>query len=103
MIWFDLLMAILMFLFGLYFYRSNGKATNLLTGYNLRSEEERKKYDEKDMSECYGKRMMMMSFPFLLGAVIDIFVNGIGCILAWIIWIILFLFLLIERTKREKK
>lgn len=37
----DLLVAVLMFLLGLYFYKSNGKAANFLTGYNMRSDEER--------------------------------------------------------------
>lgn len=31
MIFLDLLMAVLMFLFGLFFYKSKGKAANLLT------------------------------------------------------------------------
>ena len=32
----DLMMALCMFLFGRYFYKSKGKACNLLTGYNMR-------------------------------------------------------------------
>ena len=103
MIWFDLMMAVLMFLFGLYFYKSNGKAANFLTGYNMRSDEEQQKYDEKVMCKSYGKRMMIMAIPFLVGAVIDYFVSGIGCVIAWICWIILFILLLVDRTKRECK
>jgi len=99
----DLLVAVLMFLLGLYFYKSNGKAANFLTGYNMRSDEERKKYDEKAMCESYGTQMMIMATPFLIGAVIDYFVSGIGSLIAWICWIILFIRLLIDRTKREKK
>ncbi len=102
MIWFDLMMAVLMFLFGFYFYCSHGKGANLLTGYNMRSKEERKKYNEMEMCKCYGKRMMIMAIPFLLGVIIDSFAGGIGCILAWVIWIFLFLLLLLERTKKEK-
>ena len=99
----DLLMAVSMFLLGLYFYKSNGSATNFLTGYNMRSDEERKKYDEKAMCESYGKQMMIMASPFLIGAVIDYFVSGIGLLLAWICWIIFFIRLMIDRTKRERK
>lgn len=55
----------------LLFYRSNGKAVNFLTGYNMKSAEERKKYDEKKMCKDYGKRMMLWPIPFFIGAVID--------------------------------
>lgn len=101
MIWFDLLMAVLMFLFGLYFYKSKGKAANLLTGYNMRSDEERKQYNENELCKSYGVRLMIMAVPFLAGAVIDCFASGIGCLAAWICWIILFVLLLIDRTKKE--
>lgn len=101
-LWFDLPMAAVMFLFGLYFYRSEGKAARFLSGYNARSEEERKKYDEAEMCRCYGKRMMNMANPFLGGALIDVFKPGVGCVLAWIAWVILFGLLLLERTRRER-
>ena len=99
----DILVAVLMFLFGLYFYKSNGRAAGLLTGYNMRSDEERKNYDEKAMCKSYGIRMMIMAVPFLIGAVIDYFVLGIGSLIDWAGWIILFILLLIDRAKREKK
>ena len=103
MIIFDLSMAAIMFLFGVYFSRSNGKAAKLLTGYNTRSDEERKNFDEAAMCRGYGKRMMIMALPFLAGAVIDFFANGSGCVMAWIGWVVLFLLLLAERAKREKR
>ena len=43
---FDLMLAILFFLIGIYFYKSNGKAANFLTGYNMKSIDERKKFNE---------------------------------------------------------
>lgn len=42
----NLIMALCIFLIGLYFYRSKGKAADYLTGYNLRSEAQRKKVNE---------------------------------------------------------
>ena len=98
----DLLMALVTFLMGLYFYKSKGKAANLLSGYNRRSGEERKNFDEDSMCCCYEKRMMVMAIPFVAGAVIDVFWEGIGCALAWGVWIILFILLLVKRTKTEK-
>ena len=35
-------MAVIMFLFGIWFYRSKGQASNFLSGDNMKSAEERK-------------------------------------------------------------
>ena len=69
---FDFMMAVIMFLFGMWFYKSEGKATKFLSGYNMKSADERKKYDENAMCKAYGKRMMFMSVPFIIGIIIDI-------------------------------
>ena len=55
---FDFAMAVIMLLFGIWFYRSKGQASKFLSGYNMKSAEERKKYDENAMCKAYGKRMM---------------------------------------------
>ena len=59
------------------------------------------KYDENAMCKAYGKRMMFMSVPFIIGIIIDIQYQGIGCWIAWGIWLIMFVLLLIDRHKRE--
>ena len=99
---YDFSMAVLMFLFGIYFYKSKGKAARFLSGYNMKSEEERKKYDECFCVSAYGKRMMVMSLPFTVGIIIDIQYQGTGCLIAWMIWLIMFISLLIDRHKRER-
>ena len=115
---FDFMMAVIMFLFGMWFYKSEGKAANFLSGYNMKSADERKKYDENAMCKAYGKRMMFMSVPFIIGIIIDILIGiiidiligiiidiqyqGIGCWIAWGIWLIMFVLLLIDRHKRER-
>ena len=99
---FDFMMAVIMFLFGMWFYKSEGKAANFLSGYNMKSADERKKYDENAMCKAYGKRMMYMSIPFLIGIAIDCRYPGIGCLIAWGMWLVLFILLLIERHKREQ-
>ena len=107
---YDFSMAVLMFLFGIYFYKSKGKAARFLSGYNMKSADERKKYDENAMCKAYGKRMMFMSVPFIIGIIIDILIGiiidiqyqGIGCWIAWGIWLIMFVLLLIDRHKRER-
>ena len=98
---FDFAMAVIMFLFGIWFYRSKGQASKFLSGYNMKSAEERKKYDENAMCKVYGKRMMFMSIPFIAGMIIDIWYIGIGCLMAWVIWFVMFILLLMDRHKRE--
>jgi len=99
---FDIAMAVIMLAMGISFYKSNGKAADFLSGYNMRSAQERKKYDEKQMCRDYGKRMMYMAIPFLFGTVIDIWFTGVGCLVAWGLWLVMFSLLLIERHKRER-
>ena len=98
---FDFAMAVIMLLFGIWFYRSKGQASKFLSGYNMKSAEERKKYDENAMCKAYGKRMMFMSIPFIAGMIIDIWYIGIGCLMAWVIWFVMFILLLMNRHKRE--
>lgn len=99
---FDLGMAVIMFLFGICFVKSNGKAAAFLSGYNMKSKEERKQYDEKEMCRVYGNRMMWMALPFVVGAAIDLLYSGIGCLAACVIWTVQFVLLMKERMKREK-
>ena len=99
---FDFTMAVIMFLFGLYFYKSKGKAARFLSGYNMKSEDERKKFDENAMCKAYGKRMMVMALPFILGIMIDMQYQGIGCLIAWVAWIVMLILLLVDRHKRER-
>lgn len=98
---FDFMMAVIMFLFGIWFYKSDGKAARFLSGYNMKSAAERKKYNEKAICRVYGKRMMFMSVPFIIGIMIDIRYQGIGCLAAWVIWGVMFILLLIVRNKSE--
>ena len=99
---FDLVMASVFFLIGMLFYKSNGKAANLLTGYNMKSITERKKSDERKMCKDYGKRMMRWAIPLLGGAIIDICFPSKGLVIAWIIWGLMFILLLLERNKSER-
>ncbi len=91
-----------MFLFGIIFYKSDGKAVRFLSGYDMKTEEERRKYyEEKRMCRAYGKIMIFMSLPFIVGTVIDIFFNGTGYLIAWVMWVFLFILLIIDRYKRK--
>ena len=68
----------------------------------MKSEDERKKYDENAMCKAYGKRMIVMSLPFIVGIIIDTQYQGIGCLIAWVVWGVMFILLLVDRHKRER-
>ncbi len=99
---FDAVMALLNLGFGIYFFRSDGRAANLLSGYNLKSRAERSRFDEAKLCRAYGRLMMLGAIPFAVGALIDGFQPGLGCVLAWGGWLILFVALLVLRSKLEK-
>ena len=40
-------------------------------------------------------------FTFIAGMIIDIWYIGIGCLMAWVIWFVMFILLLMDRHKRE--
>ena len=95
---FDLSMACITFGFGLWFYKSNGRAAKYLSGYSVKSG----KYDEENMCKSYGKHMMGMAVPFLVGIAIDLWKAGLGCLIAWGAWFVLFVLLLNKRDRRER-
>ncbi|SHJ08445.1 protein of unknown function [Clostridium cavendishii DSM 21758] len=99
---FDLGMALLLLILGLCFYKSKGKASNFLTGYNSKSTNEIEGFDDEKMCKDYGKRMTIWAIPFLIGTIVDIFKSGVGCALAWIGYIILFIWHMVDRVKNEK-
>ena len=43
-----------------------------------------------------------LKVPFIIGIIIDIQYQGIGCWIAWGIWLIMFVLLLIDRHRRER-
>ncbi|MGB8451929.1 MAG: DUF3784 domain-containing protein [Anaerocolumna sp.] len=99
---FDLGMAVLSFILGLCFYKSKGKASDFLTGYNSKDANKRKYFDEEKLCKDYGKRMMLWAVPFLIGAIVDLFKPGVGCTLAWLGYSFLFIWHMYDRSKNEK-
>ncbi len=92
---FSLMMALILFLTGYRFYHSHGKASQYIAGFNTKSEEERRQYDESKLCRDYGKRIMLWSVPFLLGPALGLINLPIGAmvetagftaLLGWHIW-----------------
>lgn len=46
--------------------------------------------------------MIVMSLPFIVGIIIDTQYQGIGCLIAWVVWGVMFILLLVDRHKRER-
>ena len=64
-------MAVIMFLFGIWFYRSKGQASKFLSGYNMKSAEERKKYDEKKLCRTMGVGMSIIAILALIMGLLE--------------------------------
>ena len=68
---FDFAMAVIMLLFGIWFYRSKGQASKFLSGYNMKSAEERKKYDEKKLCRTMGVGMSIIAILALIMGLLE--------------------------------
>ena len=68
---FDFAMAVIMFLFGICFYMSKGQASKFLSGYNMKSAEERKKYDEKKLCRTMGVGMSIIAILALIMGLLE--------------------------------
>jgi hypothetical protein len=77
----DLIIALSMGAIGVGFLKSDGGACRFLSGYNMKSPEERAQYDEARMCRDYGRVITRWALFFVLGAMADLFVPfwGISC------------------------
>lgn len=66
-------MAIFIEIISILFFRSDGKGCIFIAGYNLTSEEVKKKYDEKGICRFMGKEFAILGIGFFIGAAIEFF------------------------------
>lgn len=99
----DMGMAIVFLILGYGFFRSNGKASRFIAGYNTKSQSEKQDFDETKLCRDYGKRIMLWAAPFIGGFILDYFFAGSGFILAWAVWIILLIGHVIDMSKNENR
>ncbi len=83
----ELVMAVLFFMMGVMFSKSNGKGCKYLAGYNIASEEERKQYNEKRICKYMGRQFQLIAMFFVLGAIVDWFWPEKGYIIAFVLFI----------------
>jgi hypothetical protein len=72
----DIFMAVIFIIMGVIFNKSNGKACDLIAGYYMKSQEERKKYNEIKICKSFGIANMSWAIYFIIGAIIDYFKPG---------------------------
>ena len=66
------------------------KATILISGFNLKSKDEREKYDIEKMSKDYRKSMIIWIVTLLIGAIGSYYISSYCSVLAFVIWLIIF-------------
>ncbi|HZK33372.1 MAG TPA: DUF3784 domain-containing protein [Tissierellaceae bacterium] len=85
-----IMMAVMFFLFGLLFAVLKEKGASLIAGYNFKSKEERKKYNEKEMSRDMRNRFFIYSLIFFLGTVATYMWGKVWFWIAFVLWLIYF-------------
>lgn len=66
------------------------KATIIISGFNLKSKDEKKQYDTKRMIKDYRNSMLIWTLIFLVGAIGSYYINKYCSIVAFVIWLIIF-------------
>lgn len=75
---------------GFVFLIAKEKACILISGYNFKSKEERKQYDEKKMSRDFRNFSFICSTIFFISALGCLFVSDISFFAGLIVWIVYF-------------
>ena len=77
----DLILVLSLGAMGVGFLKSDGKACRFLSGYNMKTPEERAQYDEARICRDYGLLIIRWALFFVLGAIADLFFPfwGMGC------------------------
>jgi len=66
------------------------KAVILISGFNFKSKEERKKYDIERMSKDYRNTIFIWTLIFIIGAILSYYISKYCAVIAFVIWLIIF-------------
>lgn len=66
------------------------KSTILISGFNLKSKDEREKYDKEKMIKDYKKSFTIWIIILLLGALGSYYISQYCSVIAFVIWLIIF-------------
>lgn len=67
------------------------KAANLISGFNSLTQEQRNNYDKKAMSKDQKNSMLIWTVIMLVGALFSYIISQYVAIIAFIVWLIVFL------------
>lgn len=96
----DFVVVVVWGILGIYLIKSEGKGWILLAGYNLATEEQRKKYDEKKLCIYTGKKCLLCTMAFVVGTVIDVFFPGKGFWIGMILTVVVLAHYIYIRFKK---
>jgi hypothetical protein len=86
-----IIIAVIFGIMGVIFALLKEKGAILISGFNTIPKEERDKYDKKKMSIDMRNDLFTWTGILLLGAILSYFISDYYALIAFIIWIILFL------------
>lgn len=89
LILFDACMGAAFLLLGFAVRRSKGRAGKYIAGYRPKDEYGNGLYDAEELCRDYGNKMMRGSLILFAGAVLGFFTGGIGCMAAFLVFVIL--------------
>ena len=78
-------------LLGILFAVLKEKGAILISGFNSLSKEERAKYDQVTMSKDVRNNFFIWFAVFLIGAILSHFIFSYSAIVAFIVWLVLFI------------
>ena len=99
---FDGGMAALFLFMGYRFYKSQGRASRYIAGYNTKTEKERQLYDEAALCRCYGRRIMLWSTCFVVGFIIDSIILGVGIWVETLLFVVALLYHIFDMHKHAE-
>ena len=85
----DMIMVLIFLLLAFFFFKYPSKAIKFVAGYNLKSLDDRKLYDEVRICHDISKILLCYTLLFVIGAVIDFFTGWIGYCIAWVLFVVL--------------
>lgn len=84
------IMGGLFFIIAVIFTSLKGKGADFISGFNSKSKEERRLYDEEKLSKDHRNMFWMYSVIFGIGAICSYFISQYLAIIAFIIWLLIF-------------
>lgn len=86
-----IVMGILFGILAVVFTILKEKGANLISGFNTMSKEERDHYDKAKMSADQRNSLVIWTVIFFAGAVVSYLINSYLAMIAFFIWLILFM------------